>query len=228
MFKSVGLKSMQMLQFVSKMTRTPTMLELTLQFLAITLFLEVTPGPGVLFVLYQSAFSFRNALAGILGLLTSNIIWISLVATGLGLVLTQTPVIFNGLRYIGAAYLVYLGYKIIRYGIGKPHADENTQVGNYKSNGSSYRRGMFTSLSNPKALLFFMALFPQFTRPEFFIHDIFYFGAIKMLCLAVVMTSYALMGRRVFNYLGESPWTNTISRVLGGGIIVAAIAVARG
>jgi threonine/homoserine/homoserine lactone efflux protein len=73
-----------------------------------------------------------------------------------------------------------------------------------------------------------MALFPQFTRPEFFIHDIFYFGAIKMLCLTVVMTSYALMGRRVFNYLGESPWTNTISRVLGGGIIVAAIAVARG
>ena len=49
-----------------------------------------------------------------------------------------------------------------------------------------------------------------------------------MLCLTVVMTSYALMGRRVFNYLGESPWTNTISRVLGGGIIVAAIAVARG
>ena len=50
------------------------MLESTLQFLAITLFLEVTPGPGVLFILHQSAFSFRNAIAGTMGLLTSNII----------------------------------------------------------------------------------------------------------------------------------------------------------
>ncbi|MCO4838162.1 MAG: LysE family translocator [Oceanospirillaceae bacterium] len=204
------------------------MLELTLQFLAITLFLEVTPGPAVLFVLYQSAFSLRNAFAGIMGLLTSNIIWISLVATGLGLVLTQTPAIFNGLRFVGAAYLVYLGYKIIRYGIGKPYADENTQAGQYKSKWSSYRRGMFTSLSNPKALLFFMALFPQFTRPEHFSHDIIYFGAIKMLCLAVVMGGYALMGRKLFNYMGGSSWANTISRVLGGGIIIAAIAVAKG
>jgi homoserine/homoserine lactone efflux protein len=204
------------------------MLESTLQFLAITLFLEVTPGPGVLFILYQSAFSFRNALAGTMGLLTSNVIWISLVATGLGLVLAQTPVVFDTLRYIGATYLTYLGYRIIRYGIGRPHAGENTQAGQYKSMWSSYRQGMLTSLSNPKALLFFMALFPQFTRPEHFAHDIVYFGALKMTCLAVVMISYGLMGRRLFNYMGESPKSNTIYRVLGGGIIVAAIAVALG
>ena len=132
------------------------MLESTLQFLAITVFLEITPGPGVLFILYQSAFSFRNAVTGALGMLTSNVIWISLVATGLALVLTQTPSVFDTLRYIGASYLVYLGYKIIRYGIGKPHADENTHAGQYKSLWSSYRQGVLTSLSNPKALLFFM------------------------------------------------------------------------
>jgi threonine/homoserine/homoserine lactone efflux protein len=204
------------------------MIEATLQFLAITLFLEVTPGPAVLFILYQSAFSFRNAVAGTFGLLTSNVIWISLVATGLGLILTQTPILFDGLRYIGALYLVYLGYKIIRYGIGTPHAGENAEAAQGKSLWASYRQGMFTSLSNPKALLFFMALFPQFTRPEYFAHDILYFGALKMVCLAVVMISYALMGRKLFNYMGRSSWANVISRTLGGGIIVAAFAVARG
>jgi homoserine/homoserine lactone efflux protein len=204
------------------------MLESTLQFLAITVFLEITPGPGVLFILYQSAFSFRNAVTGALGMLTSNVIWISLVATGLALVLTQTPSVFDTLRYIGASYLVYLGYKIIRYGIGKPHADENTHAGQYKSLWSSYHQGVLTSLSNPKALLFFMALFPQFTRPEHFAHDIIYFGVLKMACLAVVMISYGLMGRRLFNYIGNSAWANTTSRVLGGGIIFAAAAVARG
>ncbi|HCH33545.1 MAG TPA: LysE family translocator [Oceanospirillaceae bacterium] len=204
------------------------MTEATLQFLAITLFLEVTPGPAVLFILYQSAFSFRNAVAGTLGLLTSNVIWISLVATGLGLILTQTPMLFDGLRYIGALYLVYLGYKIIRYGIGSPHADKNAEAAHGKSVWASYRLGMFTSLSNPKALLFFMALFPQFTRPDYFAHDILYFGALKMTCLAVVMISYALMGRKLFNYMGRSNWANVISRTLGGGIIIAAFAVARG
>jgi threonine/homoserine/homoserine lactone efflux protein len=204
------------------------MIEATLQFLAITLFLEVTPGPAVLFILYQSAFSFRNAVAGTLGLLTSNVIWISLVATGLGLILTQTPALFNGLRYIGALYLVYLGYKIIRYGIATPHADKNIEAPQGKSLWSSYRQGMFTSLSNPKALLFFMALFPQFTRPDYFSHDIVYFGALKMTCLAFVMIGYALMGRKLFNYMGRSSWGNVISRTLGGGIIVAAFAVARG
>lgn len=161
-------------------------------------------------------------------MLTSNVIWISLVATGLALVLTQTPSVFDTLRYIGASYLVYLGYKIIRYGIGKPHADENTHAGQYKSLWSSYHQGVLTSLSNPKALLFFMALFPQFTRPEHFAHDIIYFGVLKMACLAVVMISYGLMGRRLFNYIGNSAWANTTSRVLGGGIIFAAAAVARG
>ena len=87
---------------------------------------------------------------------------------------------------------------------------------------------MLTSLANPKALLFFMALFPQFTRPDHFAHDIVYFGALKMLCLATVMMTYGIMGRRLFNYVGQSAWANTISRVLGGGIMVAAIAVARG
>jgi threonine/homoserine/homoserine lactone efflux protein len=204
------------------------MLEATIQFLAITLFLEVTPGPAVLFVLYQSGFSVKNALAGIAGLLTSNIIWISLVATGLGLLLTQTPVIFNTLRYIGALYLVYLGYTIIRFGIGNPQALKNEEANQGQSIGKSYRRGMLTSLANPKALLFFLALFPQFTRPEFFAQDIVYFGLLKMLCLAVVMTSYALMGRKFFNYMGRSSLANIISRFLGGGIIIAAIAVAIG
>lgn len=204
------------------------MLEATLQFLAITLFLEITPGPAVLFILYQSGFSFKNALAGTIGLLTANVIWLSLVATGLGLVLTQTPWLFDSLRYLGAAYLVYLAYKIIRYGIGQPQAHLDDQTGLHKSLGSSYRQGIFTSLANPKALLFFMALFPQFTRPEQFTQDLAYFGLLKMLCLVSVMISYALMGQRLFNYLGGSSWTNTISRVLGGGIMVAAIAVAKG
>ena len=116
----------------------------------------------------------------------------------------------------------------MRYGISTAHVRENRQAQEYKSIWSSYRQGMLTSLANPKALLFFMALFPQSTRPDYFVQDIVYFGALKMLSLGTVMISYGLMGRRLFNYIGHSSWSNAISPALGGGMIITAIAVARG
>ena len=201
------------------------MLEATIKFLLITVALEVTPGPAVLFVLYQSAFGMRYVLLGVAGLVTSNLIWLTLIATGLALILTNSPMLFGAMRYAGAAYLLYLGYKIARYGIGKPQAADTSVR---KSKLKTYQQGMITSLSNPKALIFFMALFPQFTRTDFFTQDIIYFGALKITLLIVVMTSYGLMGKKMFNRLGRSKWANTVSRVLGGAIAFAAIGLAIG
>ena len=120
------------------------MLEPTLQFIAITLALEVTPGPAVLFILYQSAFGFRYALMGVLGLMTANVIWISLVATGLGLLLVGTPWLFATVRYLGALYLAYLGYRIARYGIGRPKAVDGKQKKSYLL---TYQQGIMTSVN---------------------------------------------------------------------------------
>lgn len=199
------------------------MLEGTLQFIAITLALEVTPGPAVLFVLYQSAFGLRYALAGVAGLMTANVIWISLVATGLGLMLVTTPWLFDSVRYLGAAYLAYLGYKIARYGIGQPHAEKATKR---KSKLRTYQQGIMTSLSNPKAVLFFLALLPQFARPEVFLADLAYFGTLKIIILFVVMTSFALLGRSFFNRIMDSDKARWVFRILGVGIIIAAYGVA--
>jgi len=199
-------------------------MDTTLQFILITLLLEITPGPGVLFVLFQSAHGFRYALAGIMGLLTANLIWISLVATGLGLILTQSPVVFEAVRWCGGAYLTYLGYKILRYGVSPVRSIEGLKD---KRFAHVYVQGMLTSLSNPKALLFFMALFPNFTRPEYFVVDILYFGAIKMSMLFIVMSTYALLGQRIFDILQFSRLAQIASRAFGGGIIIAAIAVVR-
>ncbi len=200
------------------------MFEATIQFLLITLFLEVTPGPGVLFVVYQSSFGVKNALAGIAGLLTANLIWLTLVATGLGLVIANSPLAFNVMRWCGALYLAYLGVKIMSKGLGKPTLTAGESKTGYSS---SYVKGILVSLSNPKALIFFLALFPNFARPEFFIQDMMYFGTLKMLCLVSVMGSYAFAGKQIFKYLNTSKLGNLLSKVLGGGIILAAIAVAR-
>ncbi|MEH6443113.1 MAG: LysE family translocator [Oceanospirillaceae bacterium] len=200
-------------------------MELTLQFLAVTLLLEFTPGPAMLFVLYQSAFGYRYVLTAILGLLSANFIWISLVATGLGLLITQSPAAFETLRYLGAAYLAFMGYKICRYGIGKQQALVGAKPKKYWK---VYLQGVFTSLSNPKALLFFLALFPNFTRVDYFLEDILYFGGLKLLCLFFVMNFYGLIGKKVFDYVNVSKIANIIGRSLGVGIIGAAVVIARG
>jgi threonine/homoserine/homoserine lactone efflux protein len=198
-------------------------LESTFTFIAITVALEVTPGPAVLFILYQSAFGLRYALAGVAGLMTANVIWISLVATGLGLMLVTTPWLFDSVRYVGALYLAYLGYRIARYGIGKPHAEKGTQK---KSKLRTYQQGIMTSLSNPKAVLFFLALLPQFARPEYFMSDLMYFGGLKILILFVLMTSFGFLGRSFFNRIMDSDKARWVFRILGVGIIVAAYGVA--
>ncbi|MGB1239240.1 MAG: LysE family translocator [Pseudomonadales bacterium] len=199
--------------------------ELTLQFLLITGLMELTPGPAMLYVLYQSAFGYRYVLSAILGLMSANLIWISIVATGLGLLLTQSTTAFEILRYVGAGYLAYMGYKICRYGFAKPGAA--SQKGT-QPHWQVYVRGVVTSLSNPKALLFFLALFPNFTRQEHFIEDILYYGALKLLCLFCVMTCYGLIGQKLFSLLSLSKAANIVGRSFGVGIIIAAVAVARG
>lgn len=200
-------------------------MELTLQFLALTLLLEMTPGPAMLFVLFQSSFGFRQVVAGILGLLTANFVWITLVATGLGLLITQSPAAYDTLRYLGAAYLAYMGYKICRYGIGKQSAMAGTKP---KKLWQIYIQGVLTSLSNPKALLFFLALFPNFASEQNFVGDILYFGGLKLFCLSVVMLSYGLIGNKIFDYFNTSKIADVLGRCLGVGVVGAALVIARG
>lgn len=197
-------------------------MEGTLQFLLIVLFLEVTPGPAVLMILYQSSLGMRHVLASVGGLLTANVVWITLVATGLGLIITQSPRLYELLKIGGALYLIYLGYKIIRFGIRPP---EVHLAKTKKSYLKSYLLGMFTSFSNPKALVFFLALFPQFAQADHFIADITFFGVLKMGCLASVMIMYGLVGVQIFTYLRESAGGVWFSRFLGAGIIVAGVAL---
>ena len=200
-------------------------MEGTVQFLLIVLLIELTPGPGVLFVVFQSSLGYRYLFSGILGLLTANLLWITLVATGLALIIKNSPALFETLRWFGVAYLTYLGIKIMRNGIGKPSADIEGNAG--KSCLLAYLQGLLTSLSNPKALIFFLALLPNFVSQENYIGDLTYFGALKMLSMFVVLSAYGLLGHKIFSYLSFSTLGGIVSKCLGGGIILGAVAVAR-
>ena len=127
--------------------------------------ISFTPGAGAISTMSNSLNSgFRRSIWGVLGQQLALIIHIVIVALGVGVLVSSSPVIFNVIRYAGAAYLVYLG---IRQFLHKPDLDRE-KVENRRNEPalSMFRRGVWVNLLNPKAIVFFLAFMPQFIRPD--------------------------------------------------------------
>lgn len=138
--------------------------ETLLLFLGTALVLGYTPGPDNLFVLMQSATQGRRAgIAVVLGLCTGIVVHTTAVALGLAAVLAASPMAFTVMKGAGAAYLLYLA-------VGAWRAPATELPGGTQAPAQPlsvlYRRGIVMNLSNPKVLLFFFALLPQFVAGD--------------------------------------------------------------
>jgi threonine/homoserine/homoserine lactone efflux protein len=121
--------------------------------------LILIPGPNMLFVVAQSLASGRRAgFAAALGLLTGTLIYVTATAVGVAAIIASSALAFDALRYLGAAYLVYLGIKAWRT------RDEPVAMGIHT--GRAYRQAIVVQLLNPKVALFFLAFLPQFVDPD--------------------------------------------------------------
>ncbi|WP_104099492.1 LysE family translocator [Cryobacterium sp. M96] len=127
--------------------------------------ISFTPGAGAINTMNNSLTSgFRRSIWGILGQQAALIVHIIVVALGVGVLVSGSPVLFNVIRYAGAAYLVFLGIRLI---LQKPDPKgELTVAPTREPAWSMFRRGLWVNLLNPKALVFFLAFMPQFIRPE--------------------------------------------------------------
>jgi homoserine/homoserine lactone efflux protein len=125
--------------------------------------ISFTPGAGAINTMSNALNSgFRRSIWGILGQQAALLIHIVIVALGVGLLVASSPIAFNGIRYAGAAYLVYLG---IRQFLAKPELDaERTTSLRSEPRWSMFRRGLWVNILNPKAIVFFLAFLPQFIR----------------------------------------------------------------
>lgn len=127
-------------------------------------FVVITPGPNMAIVIRNSIIHSRSAgvyTAG--GLAFGNLIHITYCLIGIGFLISKSILLFNVVKWLGAAYLIYLGIKSLR---AQPHPPIN-QSGLTTSFTciSALRTGFLTDLLNPKATLFFLALFTQIIRP---------------------------------------------------------------
>jgi len=192
-------------------------------FVATVFVISAIPGPNMLVVMTHSAqHGLRRATATMAGCLSALVIMLSVSAAGLGVFLKAWPTMFDALRLIGAAYLVYLGVKSWRAHVpATVNADEApAQQGPAKlkrSLGALYRNGFLVAGSNPKAILFAAALLPQFidaskaTLPQF---------GILVVTFAVIEVSwyfvYALCGARIGSTLKSGRVARAFNRLTGG------------
>ena len=132
-------------------------------FVMMTFVVSATPGPNMLLVMSTGARQgLRGAVTSMAGCMTSLMLMLSLSAAGLGALLQAFPAVFDALRLAGAAYLAYLGVRALL----APASDIRVGGGAAAASGRRlFAQGFLVGLSNPKALLFFGALFPQFLNP---------------------------------------------------------------
>ncbi|BFU47827.1 LysE family translocator [Krasilnikovia sp. MM14-A1004] len=132
-------------------------------FAAITL-LMITPGPDMMFVLTNATrYGARTGIAAALGVATGETLHVAAVIGGLAAVLTASPVLFAGIRYAGAAYLILLGIQALRQRAPGAGEDAQSAAPGWMR---GFRRGLLTNLLNPKMILFSIAFLPQFVRPS--------------------------------------------------------------
>lgn len=188
-------------------------------FVGMTFVVSATPGPNMLLVMSHSArFGLRAAVVTMAGCMTALLCMMSISAAGLGALLHTFPAVFDALRYLGAAYLAYLGYKLWRASVAaKAGQDAAVQDEPLRSGGSFYRQGLAVAASNPKAIVFSAAFFPQFIQPELPALTQF---VILLTTFTVIEVSwyliYAVSGHKLSRFLQQAHVLKNFNRVTGG------------
>ena len=193
-----------------------------LLYVAAVLVLTVTPGPSVLMCISTSVnLGPRKALVASLGSTTAIVGIMALSALGLGTALAASESLFTALKWLGAAYLAYLGIKSLL-----SSATEIAVSGGVESSSTSrrvYAEGFLVGASNPKALLFFGALFPQFIVPSApQVPQFLVLGVTFVFFELLWLTVYALSASKAKRWLQQPRRATLFNRATGTVFLVAA------
>ena len=130
-------------------------------FLFAALILAITPGPGIFYVLARSlAGGRREGVLSAFGTFVGGLCHVFAAALGISAILAASAVAYHTVRYAGAAYLVWLGIRMIRTRNVEMNMDAAAP------SGGAFRQGIFTEALNPKTALFFLSFLPQFVAPQ--------------------------------------------------------------
>lgn len=184
-----------------------------LGFLAASILIAVTPGPGAVISMSTGMrHGYWAALTAILGLQAAILAHLLIVALGLGAVLAASDTAFLLIKYVGAAYLVWLGVQ--KWRAPAIPVDANTPP--VRSKGL-FLQGVLVNLTNPKAIVFIAALVPQFVDPaQAQVPQYLLIAATLCTTDLVVMSGYALAAVHLGRWLHDPAAIRRQNRFFGG------------
>ncbi len=196
-------------------------LETFLLYLATWTLVALSPGPAVMFVMSQAArFGNRGAVAGTAGICAGHLVCFACVAFGLAALLASASGVLQAIRIAGALYLMYLGAKMV---LAKPRG---TAVVNGNGDAappahhSIALQGLLVQLTNPKNLLFVLALLPQFIHAERpLLPQLGIMLAVTVVIDALMLLIYAQIAVRGARALKGSRVMLWVERAFGGALI---------
>lgn len=199
-----------------------------LGFVLAAILLNLTPGTDSIYIITRSVSQGKAAgVYSVLGITTGSLIHTLLAALGLSVLLASSPLAFMIVKYIGAAYLCYLGLKML---LSKPSNAIANSLSNDKvilnqhkvDHWQIYKQGVLTNVFNPKVALFFIAFFPQFIDPSYA------YGMLSFLILGLTFAStgflwctcLALLAARFSTRLRENPSIETMLNRISGMVFI--------
>lgn len=134
-----------------------------------TIFIVLLPGPNSMYVTtVASRFGLAAGYRGAAGIFVGDLVLMTLAATGVASLFQANPVLFVGLKYAGAAYLVFLGLGLLRAAVARWRDTEEKAVQRQDLGpGRPFQVALAISLMNPKAILFYVSFFIQFVSPTY-------------------------------------------------------------
>lgn len=194
-------------------------------FATTTAVLIISPGPSAILMASQGAGNgLRRTMFGVFGITCATVIYFALSATGIASLIVASHTLFQIIKWAGVAYLIYLGCTAIFSKSGGFVVQSETQTRRARA---LFAHGFLIEFSNPKALLYFSAILPQFldvTRPIAPQFLIMWVTAFVLQC--AIYSAYAYLGERLIKGGVKSWVVNAINKIAGGALIFAGLKMA--
>lgn len=185
------------------------------------IFIVLIPGPNSLYVLkLATQYGIRLGYVGACGIFVGDSILMLLSAIGAASLLHTTPYLFTFLKLIGGAYLAWMGLTLLKavwHQSLKRHQTRQSKQTHINKH-HAFRKALFISLLNPKAILFFISFFIQFVSPNY-PHPFISFailGLILQIVSAIYLSLLIVSGTRLTAALGHQPWLSLSAQGLAG------------
>ena len=177
---------------------------------------SIIPGPSMLLALtHGMRYGLRYSIMTAAGNTVASSLQAALAITGLGAILFASEWVFQIIKWCGAAYLIYIGYMMWRHPLPATAGDEAPTE--KRSGWALFRQAFVVAMGNPKAIVFFTALFPQFIQGS---HAGFIVYAEMVLMLAIIafacMMIYATGGKSLARLIQRSGIRKWLSKGIGG------------